>query len=279
MSEISFHDLGIRGIQPVLRDISAACHDLGIEFFIVGSIARNRWLVSNNENPRGTKDVDFAVYVKDQNEYSQLKNLLIDSQNYSKTNDNPLAIVSESGIQVDLLPFGEIEEDGQVLIRGRVVHQFNLAGFQETFRSGIENVSIGEIECKSCTIPALVLLKFIAYDDRPEMRVKDLRDINLICRFYSLIESDFVFDHYLELINGDRDFDETSWVVLGCEMAKIVLENPQLYRRVIRILVKAINSDSRIPQLMIENPMRETIEDKVRILTFLLEGFQLQPPK
>jgi len=60
-----------------------------------------------------------------------------------------------------------------------------LDGFKEAYSA--TEVKIGEEVYKSCTIPAVVILKMIAFDDRPDRRIKDIKDINLICKYYPVI--------------------------------------------------------------------------------------------
>ena len=62
MSKISYEALSIEGLKDVFLQISEMCKELGIDFFIVGAIARNIWYVSNDQNPKGTKDIDFGIY-------------------------------------------------------------------------------------------------------------------------------------------------------------------------------------------------------------------------
>lgn len=54
MSKITYDALKIDGLRIVFSQISESCKELGIEFFIVGAIARNIWYVSNDQNPVGT---------------------------------------------------------------------------------------------------------------------------------------------------------------------------------------------------------------------------------
>ncbi|MEZ5055515.1 MAG: hypothetical protein R2879_00615 [Saprospiraceae bacterium] len=102
--------LKVEGLKTPLQEISEACNILGINFFIVGAIARNIWLAANKENATGTKDLDFGVCVPDEETYNELRNKLIEDYNYQPKKGNAFCLITSEGIQVDLLPFGEIEK-------------------------------------------------------------------------------------------------------------------------------------------------------------------------
>lgn len=75
------------------------------------------------------------------------------------------------GIQVDILPFGEIEINDEVKFEGTGLISIKVNGFNEVYFAGTETVELSTGHTfKVATLPAIVLLKFIAYDDRPEVR-------------------------------------------------------------------------------------------------------------
>jgi predicted nucleotidyltransferase len=190
MLKINYDELAVEGLKDVLINISSTCKELEIDFFIVGAIARNIWLASHGENPTGTKDIDFGVYVPNVEKYNLLKEALINNYNYVESRENDFCLFTPDGKQIDLLPFGEIEQDGQVMIKGKGYTQIKPDGFEETYNLGLQEVKIGEEKYSACSIPAIVILKMIAYDDRPERRIKDVKDISdifIITRLLNLI--------------------------------------------------------------------------------------------
>ncbi len=76
MSKINYDALVVEGLKDVLLQVSNTCKKLDINFFIIGAIARNIWYVSNNEEPYGTKDIDFGIYVPNKDKYNQLRKSL-----------------------------------------------------------------------------------------------------------------------------------------------------------------------------------------------------------
>lgn len=181
MSKIDYNALEIEGLKEVFIQISETCKELKIDFFIIGAIARNIWYVSNNENSKGTKDIDFGVYISDVKKYNELRAELKRKYDYEESTENAFCLKTQDGKQIDLLPFGEIENKGQVIIEGKGLTTVNLDGFKEAFQFGAKELEIGQEKYRVCSIPGIMILKLIAYDDRPHMRTKDVDDINSIC--------------------------------------------------------------------------------------------------
>jgi len=273
MSKINYDALAIDGLKEVFVQISETCKELEIEFFIVGAIARNIWYLSNDENSRGTKDIDFGVYISDIKKYNDLRVALKEKYNYVQSTKNAFCLITQDGKQIDLLPFGEIEKDGQVIIEGKGLTTINLDGFKEAFTNGAKEIKIGDEIYKSCSIPGVMILKLIAYDDRPGSRTKDIVDINSICQYYPSLESNFIWGNHFDLYGEDLEHEEVGIIVLGREMRKLVSNNKKLLDRLIKIMDKAINEESAMLTLMIQDSETETIAKKKSIIENLKIGF------
>jgi len=246
---------------------------LGIDFFGVGALARNIWYVQNEEYSRGTKDIDFGVYVANEGEYNQLCGKLIEDYKYTIVSTNAFCLISPQGVQVDLLPFGEIENEGKVVIEGKGLVSINLDGFKEAFEYGAVGATVENDNFKVCSIPSVVLLKLIAFDDRPERRPKDSIDINSILMHYPQIETELIWEGYNFLYEDDeKTHDEIGIEVLGFEISKIISNNEDLKNRVLDILDKAVKLKSKLAELMIQNAEKETIKMKLDILQSLQNG-------
>lgn len=191
-----YEKLGSTLLKNIIKDIIIASKELEIDFFGVGALARNAWYVDNNLPARGTKDVDFGVYIPNEDIYNLLRNKLINDFGYIASSSNAFCLISPDEIPVDLLPFGEIEENGKVLVEGKGLTSISLDGFKEVHVKGLKSIDVEGDVFSVCTIPAVVLLKLIAFDDRPEQRVKDPLDISSIFKVYPDIESDFIWDEY-----------------------------------------------------------------------------------
>lgn len=274
MSNLLYSALQNSHLKDIVHDLQKAASELEIDFFGVGALARNVWYVSNNEQARGTKDVDFGVYIPNEKTYTQLKDKLVKDYSYTIVSTNAFCLMSPYGIPLDLLPFGEIKEDNDAIREGAGLLSINLDGFSEVYTNGLILTEIENDKIKVCSIPSVVLLKLIAYDDRPENRPNDPLDIDSILKHYPDIEMELIWAEYTFLYKEDLNSKQIGIKVLGYEISKLIHKNEQLTHRLLSILDKAIDLDSNLAQQMIQDAETETIESKTNTLKKLKEGIQ-----
>lgn len=93
----------------------------GIDFYLVGAVARDVWMSGINkiEPRRTTGDMDFAVLINNKGTYEALKEYLINTEGFNPYKGNSFVLIWKDKTEVDLLPFGAIEdEDGKVTASG-----------------------------------------------------------------------------------------------------------------------------------------------------------------
>lgn len=89
-------------------------------------------------------------------------------------------MIAPGGEQVDILPFGEIAIDDTIQLQGEGLTSIRVNGFQEVYDAGIQSIQLDSGQSfQVATLPSIVLLKLIAFDDRPEQRMKGPRDISI----------------------------------------------------------------------------------------------------
>lgn len=228
---------------------------------------------------RTTKDVDYAVLVSNEDEYQRIRAYLIDTEKFTPYRGNAFVLIAPDGTQVDILPFGEIEDDGSVTVNGQGMTSIRVDGLIDVYNNGIEDVEFETGHSfKVATLPAIALLKFIAYDDRPEHRQKDATDIsNLVVHFFTL-NDEMIYQHHNDLFDETKNivFESIGPIVLGREMRKIASSNEGLVIRLNNILEKHIQKEenSAFVRLMV-NPLNDdsTIESVVKALKDIYKGF------
>lgn len=281
MSEILYNALRTPAIQKIIHDLQQASTALGIDFFGIGALARNIWFLSNQEQPRGTKDIDFAVYVPNFRAYQALKTKLVEEYAYTIISTNNFCLLSPEQVPLDLLPFTAIEEQPKEMVVTRGLLTANFDGFQEVYDNGLLTINIEGDALKVCTIPAVVLLKFISYDDRSEQRPNDPKDIASILRYYPELEQEMIWEEYTFLYEQDEENYSPYYigiVVLGYEIGKIIYQNKTLKTRLLNILQKAIQQKSDLARQMILDPEQETIATICHFLELLRKGITQYTP-
>lgn len=266
-------------LKEVFDALEEAFAATGTDYYIIGALARDIWYSRGSKTFRQTRDVDFAVLVSGQDEYEAVKRYLKENKRFVDTKGNSFVMLSPSGVQVDILPFGEIEVDDGVSITGGGLSNIKVNGFMEVYQSGTAEIEMQTgHNFKIATLPSIVLLKLIAFDDRPEKRSKDARDIaNIIEHFFEL-QVDLIYNNHADLFSNEDDdqtLQEIAAIVIGREIKAICASNQPLQKRVNRILKTHI--DLKEDSLFVRNMVAETdatVEQSVKLLQNVLSPIE-----
>lgn len=266
-------------ISEMLTALENGLNKYGIDFYLVGAVARDVWMTAINDIPpsRVTGDIDFAVFINDKNTYADLREYLTNVEGFIPYKDNAFVLKWKNIIQIDLMPFGEFEaKPSNVQVEGNGLTSLNMPGFKEIYDSGLPEAELEEKHrFKFCTLPGIVLLKLIAFQERPEIRRDDIKDISKILKHFFDMYADEIYENHNDLF-GDKDIN-LNWIaarVLGRDMGKIAQLNEDLFLRIKKILKKNtidIHS-SDIAKIMAEF-FQNTLEDNVKLLEQLKIGY------
>lgn len=153
-------------ITEMLSALQRGLELFGIDFYLVGAVARDVWMSGINKIAprRTTGDIDFAVLINYKGTYIALKEHLINTEGFHSYKGNSFVLIWKDKTEVDLLPFGAIkEEDGKVTTSGLGLTNISLQGFKEVYEEGLPELELeGKHQFKFCTLPGIVLLKMIA---------------------------------------------------------------------------------------------------------------------
>jgi predicted nucleotidyltransferase len=212
-------------------------------------------------------------------EYDTVKNYLIEHHHFVGTKENAFVLIAPGNVQVDLLPFGEIAADDAVHIEGQGLTSILVNGFQEVYQQGTEAMELETgHQFQIATLPSIVLLKLIAYDDRPERRLKDPRDISNIIEHYFDLQADHIYTNHLDQFtdeNDQRTPQQIAALVIGKEIKHLVKDNAELEQRLSSILQAHLYAGENSPfirQMVQEN--KKTVEENMIYLVTLYAGLQ-----
>lgn len=276
--KISLEKIKQSHLRNMLPELEQALRDLDLDCYLIGALARDIWMtgVHDIQQKRATKDVDLAVLIPTKERYLQLKDRLIGNGHFKEVRDNPFKLIHSSKTEIDVLPFGGLDREGNVLLAGAGFTSLTIEGFSEVFESATVPVELGGHEFRVCTLPGIVILKLIAYDDRPEMRTKDVQDIvAIIENYFNIASVDLCSNHFDLLQKVDSEFDTfcIGAHLLGRHMKPILSRSEMLNTRITKILQSAIESqqDSKLAELMTRD-MIGSLEQAATILKDLLAG-------
>jgi predicted nucleotidyltransferase len=265
------------GLKEILETLESVFSQTGIDFYyLIGAIARDIWFSQERITNRTTRDMDFAVMVSDKDQFKRAKELLIEEHKFSASSWNEFTLINPKGIVIDLLPFGEIEvQDGIIIEKGIGLHSIKVNGFKEIAKVGTASHTDEDKTFEVATLPSIILLKLIAYDDRPEHRQKDPQDIAQILAAYFDIEQNSIFERHYDLFDLIDNRELVSAKAIGKEIRIILQENEALKQRVVSILTKHIANEqgNRFVEIMSSN-LSQSIDDVLFYLSAIVDEIQ-----
>ncbi len=274
--KIPFDKIRVDGnYKYLLLALERGFSKFGIDYYLVGATARDVWMRGVHEVPpkRATSDLDFAIMIKDSDIFDELKKYLIEVEGFIPYKENAFVLIWKDKTQVDLIPFGELEHEGVATVKGTGFTSMNVEGFKEVFEKASEDIQTKDQKFKVCTLAGIVILKLIAWDDRPEMRGDDIDDIAEIIKNYFHFNSEAIWEHHSDLFTDENDLDEIASQYLGREIGKIISGNAKLIERIKTILGKGL-SDSNSNNLdeLLARELHETIGFSRSLISHILGG-------
>jgi len=264
--------------KEILEALERGFSKFGIDFYLVGATARDVWMKGVHEMlpKRATSDIDFGIMIKDSDIFADLKNYLIEVEGFVPYRENAFVLIWKDKTQVDLIPFGKLEKQGVATVKGTGFISMNVEGFKEVYEEAAEEIQTDDInKFKVCTLAGIVILKLIAWDDRPEMRGDDIDDIAEIIKNYFHFNSEAIWENHSDLFTDDNNLDDIASQYLGREIGKIVSGNPKLIERIKLILGKGLaDSNSNNLDELLATESDETIDFSRSLISHILAGIK-----
>lgn len=213
-----------------LAELARAFHQAVGErpYFLAGATARDLLLEQAHDiNPgRNTRDVDLAVMVADWTAFEQVRSALIEGGQFTPV-EGVLHKLYFKGIhELDLIPFGAIEQSDRTIAwppDGEVT--MGVFGFQEAYGHTLLVQLPGGESMRLVSLPALVVLKLIAWEERRRRRLgTDAHDIAVILRRYlDAGNQTRLYTDAAHLVESpDFDYEEAGAWLLGHDMAQLL---------------------------------------------------------
>jgi predicted nucleotidyltransferase len=243
-SNQTYKELAIPYFKESFDCIDEVMRELNIPYYLIGVSAIALELLKAGIKPsRGTKDIDFAVMISKIQEYDNISSIM-EAKGFKKVSA-PWTFYSDIfKVAIDLLPFGEIEENHTFNFNERYT-DLHLLGFREVMEEAVPV----QIEEKIANIPPLagmVILKLISWSDRPEERENDLSDIlKIIEHYYALKWDEIVEMHYDTLDKEPFDQKIIAAEVLGRNARLYLDKSKAISERVLNVLETNLQDASK----------------------------------
>lgn len=272
--QIKLEDLRQDQLKELLQVVEKVFIKCDVDFYLLGAIARDTWYAKEQIASRATRDVDFAVYISEKSKYVDVLEELINKHGFSEIKDVPFRLQTPFVFTIDIIPFGEISIDDAVIPDENRDKPIFVNGFEEIFRKATIQVKDDDddLEFKVATLPAILLLKLIAYDDRPEKRTQDPQDIVQIIVNYFEVEKEMIWEEHHDIFDEETELIEIGAKVIGREISEILNENRTLKKRVLKILSLEGRVQKNMAEAMIHDDL--TLDKIVGLLTLIKEEIE-----
>lgn len=243
-SNQTYKELAIPYFKESFDCIDEVMQELQIPYYLIGVSAIALELLKEGIKPsRGTKDIDFAVMISSIAAYEEIS-IALEARGFKKV-AAPWTFYSDTfKVAIDLLPFGEIEENYTVNFNERYT-DLHVLGFKEVMEESVQ-VKIEEKIAKIPPLPGMVILKLIAWSDRPEERENDLSDIlRIIQHYYNLKWDEIVEKHYDTLDKEPFDHLLIAAEVLGRDSRLYLQKSEAISKRVLKVLETNLEEASK----------------------------------
>lgn len=248
-----------------------------IHYYLIGANARDVQLYKSGSKPnRGTADIDFAVMLPDMDTYHALMAELNNMQFQTAYGNLPYRLYYKaSNSVIDILPYGQIAQDKTVKFTDRAI-ELSVLGMDGVGQAIEEFEHPEGFSIPVSPLHGMVLLKLVAWSERPEKRVKDLLDIKvLIDGAWNIYEDELYTENspYADLFDVENfDTQITAARVLGRKMKEILALDIQLNQTVRSVLENELNADvGPIAKQLVGNGY-ETAEDVKAIVEAINSG-------
>jgi len=267
--------------QPVVelfQELNTTAKKLNISIIVVGATARDMVLHHGYGAPieRATGDIDFGINVPDWHKFYLLKQkLLLLGFKETKLEHR---IISPQGIQVDIVPFGRIEdENAQIAWPPSGEQVMNVLGFQEVLEhAAIVRISnTPQIDISVATPQGMVVLKLIAWLDRPSnLRPKDAQDLYYLFKNYENIPTiaDGLYENQDLMEQYDWNLTLASTYTLGVDAKAIT--RVQTYGTIASLFVgehEQLTKDRLLDEMCERNEINR--DRKESLLAAFIAGF------
>lgn len=260
-------------VVNIFSSLSHVASLLKINFFIIGATARDIILEYgfNVSCPRATRDIDLGVQISSWENFQLLKEKLIQTNEFnSQSPRSPQRLLHKSGIPIDLVPFGKIGIQHQIIWPPDDA-KMSILGFDEAYtHSMIIRVQAKPIIDIHVANPAnLSVLKIISWKEKYPERKKDAIDLAFILRNY--INTKQLDSEYTDLLEDDAfDYLKASARILGRD-ASFRLSSDS-FKAVLKILQEETAEQNRYP--LIEDMSTENFKGKFEENLALLIAFK-----
>lgn len=203
----AFSDRHVRAVQSV-RSIWPSA-----KLVVVGGLA----VAHHTKMPwRNTKDIDFAIGI----EVDEFPGALDSAAGWeSDPEGNEHCRLFEGNLPVDFLPVGPDAASKTQITWPGSGHPMTVIGFDLAFEHQSLLDLEGGVQVAVADLAVVIILKMIAFLDRPKQRQRDVQDILAVLRWHADGAGDRLFEE--QVVKLDLPADEAAAFLIGVDVAAV----------------------------------------------------------
>lgn len=229
-----------RAFHDALERLNRTLRHRGLHHFLIGGQAMDGLFHAGGlEAPRITEDVDMAVHAPTLDAFRTAMQELHE-EGFIASERPYRWIKMPERLAFDLIPYGPWTRDEEAIL-GNVV--LSVKGMRLVGERAFQVLDWSGIQVPVVTLEGLLILKWIAWQERPDHRIKDLQDsAHLLVHYWDLHEERIYAEH-TDVFEEDAFDTRTAGVrVCGRQLGDILAGEPDLRRNIIGFLEAQIGS-------------------------------------
>ncbi len=234
-SSQSYKELAIPYFKETFDIVDEVMSDHQVPYYLIGASVIDLELLKENVKPyRATKDIDFAIMISSVSQFEEIV-ISFEEKGFHKV-VAPWTFYSKVyDVAIDILPYGEIEEDDRINF-SKKYSDLHVLGFREVMDSSVQ-LQVEQRLVNVPPLPGMIVLKLVSWSDRPEDRQDDLPDILRIIEHYFSYNFDEIVEFHNDIFPED-DFDQRiiAAEVLGRKARSIIDKSAKLSERIHQVL-------------------------------------------
>jgi predicted nucleotidyltransferase len=218
-------------LQPVLFALAAGMRALGVQYCLIGALVPE--LLLDDPPPRRTNDADAVVFVATLDDFERIKRDL--APHGFRATALPYRLAHASGGRLDLLPYSQqLAPDDKLVLAPDLI--FTVTGFDRIAGASLQVKLESGDEIPVVPLPLYVLLKLVAFADRP--RWKDPAGaVWCLCHYPVDDDRRFGLEHGEELV----PYEMTTAYLAGVDARPYLTDE---LRRVIAPVLATLSEDT-----------------------------------
>jgi predicted nucleotidyltransferase len=270
----------------ILNEVDRIAQAHGVSYFVIGATARDIMLnhVFGLEGGRATRDVDFALAVRDWPLFETIRHELSARDGFALSSGASHRIHyksrgGETGL-VDLVPFGGVEQwPGTIAWPPDMSVLMNVAGYQEALGAAVQVAVSPGLVVRVASIPSLVILKLFAWRDRGNENPKDADDLRFLMHNYAAAGNmDRLYDGEFALLDAaGHDPHLAGITLLGKDVA--TLAGTAIRGQCVALLESPVQRDRLAVQMArASGHIDDALDHADRMLAYFAQGLALCRP-